>query len=171
MYQDKLKDITCFLLDVDGVLTNGNLLLMPNGDFVRSMNVKDGYAMQLAIKKGYKIGIISGGAAVGIVERLQKLGIQDIYTKVINKLEIFKEFIEIYNLSPDQILYMGDDLPDYEVMTKVAIATCPANAVAEIKSIAHYISTYNGGDGCVRDAIEQVLKVQEQWFDESIPLE
>lgn len=163
LYQEQLKSIKCILLDIDGVLTDGNLLLMPDGSFVRQMNVKDGFAIQLALQKGYFLGIISGGTGSGVIERLKALGISEIYTKVQDKLEVYKELLEIHGFLPEQIAYMGDDVPDYEVLQKVGLATCPNDAVAEIQAISHYISPYKGGKGCVRDLIEQILKTQNQW--------
>jgi len=167
-FKQLLTQIKAFAFDVDGVLTNGSLTLMPNGEQVRTMNIKDGYALQLAIKKGYKIAIISGGKSEMVKQRLQGLGITDIYQGVQHKIENFKEFIAIYDLKPEEVLYMGDDMPDYEVMTKAGIATCPNDAVPEIKSICIYVSDKKGGEGCVRDVIEQTLKSQDKWIEKDI---
>ena len=130
------------------------------------MNIKDGYALQHAVKKGYHISIISGGTSESVRKRLNGLGIKEVNLGCKNKIEVFEKLQEKFNLNPDQILYMGDDIPDYKVMQKVGFAACPKDAADEIKAIAHYISPKNGGEGCVRDLIEQVLRLQGKWFDE-----
>lgn len=157
------EKIKLFVFDVDGVLTNGSLILMDNGEMARTMNIKDGYALQLAIKKGYEILIISGGNSEAVKLRLQKLGINKIYFSIKNKQEVLaKEVLEM-NVQWAEVLYMGDDVPDVKPMQMVGLACAPGDAVAEIKSISHYISPKNGGDGCVRDVIEKVLKLQHNW--------
>jgi 3-deoxy-D-manno-octulosonate 8-phosphate phosphatase (KDO 8-P phosphatase) len=165
-FKQKLADVNTFIFDVDGVFTNGSLIIMPNGDQVRTMNIKDGYAVQLAIKKGFKIAIISGGKSEGVIKRFQGLGLTDIYMGVHRKTDAFEEYTHLYDINPEHILYMGDDLPDYEVMKKVGIPTCPADAAHEIREISSYISNKKGGEGCVRDIIEQVLKLKGLWVDE-----
>lgn len=157
------KNITTFIFDVDGVLTDGSVVLMPDGEQLRTMNVKDGYALQLAVKKGYNICIITGGNSHAVKDRLEKLGISDIYLKSHDKLDVFETYFYSNHLKHEEILYMGDDLPDYDVMKKVGIATCPADSAEEIKSISDYISPLKGGDGCVRDVVEQVMKIQDKW--------
>ncbi|HET8828652.1 MAG TPA: HAD hydrolase family protein [Pelobium sp.] len=161
---EKLKDITTFIFDVDGVLTNGNILVTETGEQLRQFNIKDGFAMQLAVKKGYHLAVITGAKTDAVKMRLQGLGIKDIYLNASLKMPIFLDFIGKYDLKPSEILYIGDDLPDMEIMEKVAIAVAPADAVQEIKEISNYISAYNGGEGVVRDMIEKVLKVQNNWF-------
>jgi len=164
------KTIKTFVFDIDGVLTDGNLLIMQDGIILRQMNVRDGYALQLAIKKGYEIIIISGSYSAEAQIRLEKLGIHKIFMRIENKLEKLQELIATYQLNKEEILYMGDDIPDYEVMQFCGLATCPADAAAEIKSISKYISPLKGGQGCVRDVIEKVLKLQNNWIvDTSIP--
>jgi 3-deoxy-D-manno-octulosonate 8-phosphate phosphatase (KDO 8-P phosphatase) len=164
------KNITIFVFDIDGVLTDGNLLVMANGVMLRKMNVRDGYALQLAIKKKYEIIIISGSYSAEAQIRLEKLGVNKIFMRVENKLKKLKELIALHQLNKEEILYMGDDIPDYEVMQFCGLATCPADATAEIKSISKYISPLKGGEGCVRDVIEKVLKLQNNWMvDTSIP--
>ncbi len=158
------KKIKVFVLDVDGVLTNGNLLLLDDGQMARVMNIKDGYAMQNAIKKGYRILVISGGKSAAVKTRLNLLGISDVHIGVEDKLQVLKNYISHNSLSKDQVLYMGDDLPDLEVMQHAGMACCPADAVAEIKTLAMYISPFNGGQGCVRDVIEKVLKLNGEWI-------
>ena len=162
-FKEKLEDVRAFIFDVDGVLTDGSLILMPDGEQIRTMNIKDGYAMQLAIKSGFQIGIISGRKSEGVIKRLQKLGIFDLYMGVDDKTEALDEFLLTYDLKKTQILYMGDDIPDLEVMKKVGIPCCPMDAVEEIKHVSVYISTKKGGAGCARDVIEQVMRVQGFW--------
>ena len=162
-YKIKLKNITTFIFDVDGVLTDGKLLITSKGDMLRVMDAKDGYAMKYAIDKGFKISIISGGKDESIRKRLEKLGIKDIFLDSHNKIESYNELIHKNNLSPDDILYMGDDIPDIPVMKVSGVSSCPQDAVYDVKKIADYISHKNGGNGCVREIIEQVLRVQKKW--------
>ncbi len=162
----RLSKIDTFIFDVDGVMTDGIVILSPTGEIFRTMNVKDGYALQLAVKKGYKIFIISGGYSESVITRFNKLGINDIYLGVSNKLDVYHKILEQHKISPDTILYMGDDIPDCKVMKEVGLPVCPADAAEEIKAISLYISLADGGKGCVRDIIEQVMKVQDKWFDD-----
>lgn len=162
-FKTKLKSIKAFVFDVDGVFSNNYVYLHPSGDMLRSMNVKDGYAIQVAVKLEIPVGIISGGYSESVRERFKRLGVTDVYLKSHNKLDDFTDFIYKYGLSPDDVLYMGDDIPDYEVMSIVGLPTCPANAAEEIKAISKYISGKDGGDGCVRDVVEQVLRAQGKW--------
>ncbi len=157
------KSIRTFVFDVDGVLAINTMIVMPDGELVRSMNSKDGYAIQLAIKKGYNVIIISGGTSDAVKQRLVKLGVNNIFMGVHNKVEVLKKVAKEQNLSFDEMLYMGDDLPDWEAMKLVALPCCPQDAVAEIKSICTYTSTYNGGYCCGRDVIEKVLKLNNHW--------
>ena len=159
------RDITTFIFDVDGVMTDGSVTLLPSGEQVRKMIVRDGYALQLAVKKGYRVAIISGGRSEAVRLRLQGLGITDIYLAAQNKRDAYDELILTYDLKPGELLYMGDDLPDLEVMTQVALPTCPADAASEVKQISKYISDKNGGEGCVRDVIERTMRVQNNWYD------
>ena len=162
-FKEKLRKVKTFIFDVDGVLTNGHLIVMPDGEFLRTMNIKDGYAMQLAIKKGFLIVIISGGHSTGVPVRLQRLGIQEVHMGVTSKHEVYKSILSKYNIVPDEILYMGDDLPDMEVMKLCGVPCCPGDAVTEIKSCSVYISHKSGGEGCVRDVIEQVMRLHGSW--------
>lgn len=162
-YKEYLEHITTFIFDVDGVLTDGTITLTTSGEMLRTMHTKDGYAMKTAIDAGYNICIISGGSNEGVRVRLRGLGITDIYLGTHNKVEQLDEYLDIYNIKPEQVLYMGDDIPDYEVMKMVGLPCCPQDAVAEIKAISKYVSHKLGGKGCVRDVIEQVLKVQGKW--------
>lgn len=158
-----LNQVRAFIFDIDGVLTDNSIILTPDGEQIRTMNVRDGYALQLAVKKGYKVAVISGGKSEVTKKRFARLGIHDVYLGAQNKLEPFDEFILTYGIQPENILYMGDDMPDYEVMKRVAVTTCPQDAVSEIREISIYVSDKKGGEGCVRDVIEQVLKVQGHW--------
>jgi len=163
-FKEGLQHIKAFIFDVDGVFTDGTLYLFREGEFLRAVNIKDGYALQHAVKQGYYIGVISGGKSEAVRERFKRLGVTDIYLGVSDKVEAFKDFYYKYDISPQEVLYMGDDIPDLEVMTQVGMATCPADAVEEIKQVASYISAYPGGKGCVRDVLEQVLKLQGKWL-------
>ena len=163
-YKTKLKNIKAFIFDCDGVLTDGCVTLLPNGEQVRTMNTRDGYALQLAVKKGYVVAVISGGSSGAVKTRMTKLGVHDVYLGCSDKVVALKELMHIYSLKSEQILYMGDDLPDYEVMQEVGLPTCPNNAAQEIKNISDYISHKNGGEACVRDVIEQAMKVQGKWL-------
>lgn len=162
-FKTKLTRVTTFIFDIDGVLTDGSVTLMPDGEQLRTMNIKDGYALQLAIKKGYKIAIISGGKSESVRKRLNGLGVFDVYLGCDNKMETYDEFILTYEIDPDEILYMGDDVPDYEVMKRIGVPTCPKDSSPEIIDISIYVSHQNGGKGCVRDVIEQVMRVQGKW--------
>ena len=166
-YKKKLKDIKAFVFDVDGVFTDGSVYLMPGGHMSRVMNVLDGYAVVKALKNNYLIGVITGGNDEMVKHRINYLGIQDYYPKSPDKMIDFEDFKAKYNLSNDEILTMGDDIPDFHIMKNSAIAACPENAVPEIKEAAHYISPKKGGSGAVRDVIEQVMKVQGKWHDDN----
>ena len=162
-YKEKLKDIKAFVFDVDGVFTDGSVYLMPGGHMSRVMNVLDGYAVVKALKNDFKIGVITGGNDDMVKHRINYLGITDYYAKSSNKLEDLENFKAKYGLKNEEILSMGDDLPDIPLLCNSAIATCPENAVPEVKAISDYISPTKGGSGAVRDVIEQVLKVQGKW--------
>lgn len=158
-----LNSVNTFIFDVDGVLTDGSLILLPEGDQLRTMNIKDGYALQLAVKNGYKVIVISGGTSEPVRMRLNKLGINEIFMGIKDKVEVLDKMISKYDLRTEQILYMGDDVPDYKVMQKVGVATCPLDAVTDIKNISIYTSPKKGGEGCVRDVIEQVMRLHGTW--------
>ena len=162
-YKEKFKNINTFIFDVDGVLTNGGLYLFPDGKFVRKMNAKDGFALKLALKMGYNIAVITGGREKNIKERLEKLGINHVFLNAHNKLPILNKYLSENNIDPTTSLYMGDDIPDLKPMRRVGLACCPKDAANEIKEISDYISNIKGGNGCVRDVIEQVLKVNNKW--------
>lgn len=157
------KPIKTFIFDIDGVLAIDTMIVMPDGELIRSMNSKDGYAIQLAIKKGYNIIIITGGNSEAVKQRLIKLGVKDVFLGVHNKEKLLQEYAQEQNLLLSQMLYMGDDIPDYMAMQLVSLPCCPADAVPEIKQISKYISPFTGGYGCGRDVIEKVLKLNGHW--------
>lgn len=163
-YKEILKDITTFVFDVDGVFTDGTLLVTTSGEMLRQMNVRDGYALKTAIDKGYNVCIITAGSNEGVRERLKGLGVNHIYMGAHYKVAPLEEYLRGQNIDPGNVLYMGDDLPDIPPLQKVALPTCPQNAVQEVKAICKYVSHKNGGNGCVRDVIEQVLKVKGHWY-------
>jgi 3-deoxy-D-manno-octulosonate 8-phosphate phosphatase (KDO 8-P phosphatase) len=152
-YKELLKYINTFIFDYDGVLTDGTILMTDKGEAYRISNVKDGYALQLAIKKGYRIAVISGAHSESMLQRLKSVQVTDVFLGVENKLDVYKQYLVKYNLGPEQVLYMGDDIPDYEVMSAAGVSACPADASEEIKAVAQYISHLVGGKGCVRDVI------------------
>ncbi|KAF0203766.1 MAG: 3-deoxy-D-manno-octulosonate 8-phosphate phosphatase [Bacteroidetes bacterium] len=164
-YKEDLTGIKTFIFDYDGVLTNGVILITNTGDQLRTGFVKDGYALQLAIKSGYRVAVISGGYSESMRHRCNALKLTDVFLGVENKMEVFEEYLKTHNLKPEEVLYMGDDIPDYQVMQKVGMPVCPADASVEIRNISRYISHFNGGEGCVRDVIEQVMKVQGKWMN------
>ncbi|RZM26274.1 MAG: HAD-IIIA family hydrolase [Pedobacter sp.] len=167
MFLQKLKDITTLIFDVDGVLTNGDILASDSGEFLRTFNIKDGYALQLAVKRGYLVCIISGGHGLAMQRRFEGLGIPEIFLGVSDKVGVYDTLLSKYSLSKEEILYMGDDIPDLKIMQLVGLPTCPADAVPEIKAISEYVSPHEGGRMAVRDIIEKVMRVQSKWFDEN----
>lgn len=159
----RLRLIKTFVFDMDGVLTDGNLLINEENKWLRKMNIKDGYALQLAVKCGYRIAVVSGSDAPPVTERLLKLGIRDVFMKVTDKESLLKKYLLENRLNISETLFMGDDIPDYQCMRIAGFACCPADAVVEIKKISSYISSIRGGCGCVRDVIEKVMKLNNNW--------
>ena len=159
-----LTKIRAFVFDVDGVLSRDVVSLHPNGDPMRTVNIKDGYAMQLAVKLGYQVAIITGGYTDAVRIRFERLGVQHIYMRSAVKINDYQDFLNKTGLKPEEVMYAGDDIPDYEVMRLAGLPVAPADAAPEIKSIAKYISHKNGGDGIARDVIEQTLKAQGRWM-------
>ena len=155
------------MFDVDGVLTDGTLTVLPDGVMARKMNVKDGYALQLAVKRGYNVIIISGGNSVEVKERLLKLGVREVFMQVTDKVNVLNNYLSANNITWEETLYMGDDIPDMEVMRKAGLASCPSDAVTEIKEISAFISPLRGGFGCAREVIEKVLKLRQHWNDDT----
>lgn len=163
---ERFQPISTFIFDVDGVLTNSHVLVMEDGKLLRQMSIRDGYAIKKAVDEGYHLCVITGGKSEGVKKRLEALGVQDIYIGKQDKTEAYEEFIDAYEIDPDSVLYMGDDLPDFQVMRRVGLPTCPKNAAPEILEIAKYISPYEGGSGCARDVIEKVLRLHGKWGEE-----
>lgn len=163
-YKEYLHQITTFIFDIDGVLTDGSLHITTEGKMHRTMNVKDGYAMKEALNQGFNLAIISGGTDEGVRSRLQALGIKDVVLGAHNKIEHLEKYLSSNNIALENVLYMGDDIPDYPVLKMVGLPSCPQDAVKEIKEASIYISHKDGGKGCVRDVIEQVLKLQDKWM-------
>ena len=162
-FKQRLNKITTLIFDIDGVLTDGKVLVFENGEMVRNMNSKDGYALHLAVNKKYRIVIISGGNNLAVKNALSKAGITDIFISQHDKLACYESYLSEHMITDDEVMYMGDDLPDFEIMSRTGIAACPNDAAIEIKNICQYISPLKGGEGCVRDIIEQILKVQGNW--------
>jgi 3-deoxy-D-manno-octulosonate 8-phosphate phosphatase (KDO 8-P phosphatase) len=165
-FLNKLKDITTFIFDVDGVLTDGTIYVAEDGVQTRAFNIKDGYALQLAVKCGYNVCTISGSRSKSALYRLNSLGIKDVYMGIHTKVDRIKLYLEEKHISPEKIIYMGDDITDMEAMKLTGLPACPADAVEEIKAISKYVSSFPGGKGCARDIIEKVLKMQDKWMTE-----
>lgn len=163
-YREKLHQITTFVFDFDGVLSDGRVFTFPDGDQIRSTNVKDGYALHYALKLGYRVAIISGGYSESMKLRFANFPEMDIYMKVSDKVKVFHEYLAKYKITCNEVLYMGDDIPDIHVMQLAAVKCCPEDAAEEIKAIVDYISHKRGGEGCVRDVVEQTLKAQGKWM-------
>jgi 3-deoxy-D-manno-octulosonate 8-phosphate phosphatase (KDO 8-P phosphatase) len=157
------QHITTFVFDVDGVLTDGGVLLLENGLQARRMNIKDGLALQMALKNGYKVVIVSGGASEPVLHRLQYLGLSEVHLGLKDKLKFLESWLRRNGVEWKEVLFMGDDLPDLPVLENAGLATCPADAATEVKKISHYISSLDGGYGCVRDVIEKVLRLNDHW--------
>lgn len=157
------QHITTFVFDVDGVFTNGEILVMENGDMLRIMSTRDGQAVKCAIEAGYKVAVITKGASDGVRKRFEYLGLIDIYDKLAEKLASFDDLLGKYSIKESEVLYMGDDLPDIPLLKRAGVSACPADAVLEVRELSHYISPFNGGKGCVRDVIEKTLRLQGKW--------
>lgn len=162
-FKQALNKITTLIFDIDGVLTNNTVFVNEHGELLRNLHSKDGYAIQLALRKGYRLVIISGGNNEPIKKVLERAGVKHVFIKAHDKLQCYKDLINEHSLKDEEILYMGDDLPDWEVMKRVGVATCPNDAATEIKDICIYISNKKGGEGCVRDIIEQTMRAQGTW--------
>lgn len=164
-FKEDLVSIKAFVFDIDGVLSLQTISLNAFGVPNRTVNLRDGYALQLAVKKGYHIGIISGSNSKEYLKRLKILGITHIYLNSRSKLEDYIHFRKKFNLNDSEIIFMGDDIPDFEVMKVAGVPVCPSDADSEIKQVSSYISDKKGGEGCVRDVIEQVLRLHNNWMD------
>ena len=164
-YKAALQNINTFVFDVDGVLTDGSVILDSSGEMVRTMNTRDGYALQHAIKKGYNICIITGGNSPMVKKRLEYLGIKDVYLSAHEKIDILKSYVKEKKIDLKEVLYMGDDIPDHTCIKEAGVGACPHDAAIEIRDAADYISHKDGGKGCVRDVLEQTMRLHGKWFD------
>lgn len=162
-FKEDLMKVKAFAFDVDGVLSSQIIPLHPSGEPMRTANIKDGFVMQLAVKLGYKMAIITGGITEAVRKRYHGLGIEDVYMGVSDKLPVFEQWLAKQGLKAEEVMYMGDDMPDFPVMKVTGVPVAPCDAVEEIKSLCKYISDKNGGEGCVRDVMEQVLRAQGKW--------
>ena len=160
---EKLKTFKTFIFDIDGVLTTGNVLVTEEGHMLRSVNIKDGFALQHAVKQGYNIAIISGGNSQGMLHRFQGLGIKEVYLGQNNKMAAFEKVCSDFGVNEKEVAYMGDDMPDLEAMQIVSIAACPSDAATDIKAMATYKAIAKGGEGCAREVIEKTLKLNDHW--------
>ena len=163
MFLQKLKEVRCFVLDVDGVLTDGGILVTEEGQQLRTMNIKDGYALNRATTAGYEVIVISGGNSEGVRLRLNKLGVSNVHMGVEDKSKILIEQLQVRGLDLTHCLVMGDDLPDMKIMQMAGCSACPSDAVSEIRQLSDYRSSYSGGNGCVRDVIEKTMRLSGKW--------
>lgn len=161
---EKIQKITTMIFDVDGVFTDGTLIVTESGDMLRAMNAKDGYAIKKALDEGLNIAIITGGDSLGVVKRFEKLGIDDIFIKISDKLTKFKEYIKDLDINEDEVMYMGDDILDLELLKNVFLPVCPRDACHEVLEASEFISNFDGGRGCVREIVEKVLSSQNKWL-------
>jgi 3-deoxy-D-manno-octulosonate 8-phosphate phosphatase (KDO 8-P phosphatase) len=164
-FKEELQNVKAFVFDIDGVLSTQTIALSVWGIPLRTVNLRDGYAIQLAVKKGYHVGVISGANSKEYIKRLKTLGVNDIYLNSRTKRESINELVRKWNIDIRNVLYMGDDIPDFEVMKMVGLPACPSDADSEIKQVSVYISDKRGGEGCVRDVIEQTLRLHNNWMD------
>lgn len=166
-FKEDIARTEAFIFDVDGVMTDGGIIPTADGDFIRRYNAKDGYAMGYAVKIGYKVCIITGGRGQTLENRLRMLGITNFYTDCMDKITVMREFMAREGLNAQNVIYMGDDIPDLECMHQVGIPVCPADAASEVVEASRYISEFKGGEGAVRDIIEQVLRARGDWAKDS----
>jgi 3-deoxy-D-manno-octulosonate 8-phosphate phosphatase (KDO 8-P phosphatase) len=164
-FKEDLVNVKAFIFDIDGVLSTQTIALNAFGVPNRTVNLRDGYAIQLAVRKGYNVCVISGSGSKEYRKRLKLLGVKDIYLNSRSKLEHFNSFLKRYNLNKSDVLFMGDDIPDYKVMKEAGLPVCPSDADSEIRQVSSYVSDKKGGEGCVRDVIEQVLRLHNKWMD------
>ncbi|MBO9620102.1 MAG: HAD hydrolase family protein [Niabella sp.] len=164
----RFQKVRVFMFDIDGVLTNGDILVLESGEMARTMNTKDGYALQLAVKHGYKIIIVSGSAPSAVQLRLNRLGIEEVHFQVRDKKSFVKDLMATRGINADEALFMGDDMPDLPVFDLVSLSCCPQDAVGDVQRGAKFISGFPGGRGCVREVIEKVLRANDQWGTEPL---
>ena len=161
---EKFQKITTLMFDVDGVFTDGNLIVTENGDMLRAMNARDGYAVKRALEMGFRVVIITGGDSIGVEKRFHKLGVSDVFLKISDKLIKYKEFLKINAIPHDEIMYMGDDILDLELLKNIFLPVCPRDACHEVLEASEFISNFDGGKGCVREIVEKVLSSQNKWL-------
>ncbi len=162
-FKEDIARVRGFVFDVDGVFTDNRLAILPDGEFVRSYNSKDGFVIRQLVKKGYPVCIISGGKGRALELRFEMLGVTDVYLDCFEKLDRLERFMAKHGLEADQVLFMGDDVPDIPPMRRVGMPVCPADAAIDVKAVSRYVSAYAGGEGCVRDVVEQVLRARGDW--------
>lgn len=167
-FKEAIAAIRAFVFDVDGVFTDNGLTPTPEGDFIRRYDAKDGYAVGYALRMGYPICIITGGRGAMLETRFKMLGVSRLYADCLDKVAPLQEFLRDFDLRPEEVLFMGDDIPDREAMQLVGMPVCPADAASEIVEISHYVSEYQGGKGAIRDVIEQVLRARDHWAKDSL---
>jgi 3-deoxy-D-manno-octulosonate 8-phosphate phosphatase (KDO 8-P phosphatase) len=160
---ERFAPIKLLAFDMDGVLTDCTVMVMPDGEWVRRMHIRDGFALQLAVKKGYEVALISGSWSAPVADRLRKLGIQHVFEKVGDKAVCLNDLMYTLGLKPEQVLFMGDDVPDLPALHVAGLPTCPADATDDVRLVSSYISPFKGGEGCVRDVIEKTLRLNGQW--------
>ena len=165
-FKEDIARIKAFIFDVDGVMTDGGITVTPEGEFLRQFNAKDGYALSLALKKGYHVGVITGGRGNSLHVRFKMLGIEHFYPNCFAKLKALHELMGKIGVTADEVLYMGDDIPDLDPMKHIGMPVCPADAATEVVNISRYVSQFRGGEGCVRDVVEQVLRARGDWYKE-----
>ena len=163
-YKEKLSPIRAFVFDFDGVMTDGSVWVYADRETVRCGNIKDGFAVQYAVKKGYTVAVISGATSASIDNRMQMLGVEQCYTGCGDKIKTYEHFLTVNGLADAEVLCMGDDLPDYPMLRRAGVSACPADAAVEIKAMVDYVSPFAGGHGCVRDVIEPVMRLHGKWF-------
>lgn len=163
-YKEKLAPVRAFVFDFDGVMTDGSVWTYGDGETVRAGNIKDGFAIQYAVKKGYIVAVISGATSASIDNRMHSLGVEQCHTGCGNKIDTYERFLRDNNLDSCEVLCMGDDIPDYPILKRAGVSACPSDAAVEIRDMVDYVSLYPGGHGAVRDVIEQVLRLHGKWF-------
>ncbi|MDR0955038.1 MAG: HAD hydrolase family protein [Rikenellaceae bacterium] len=165
-FKEDIEHVRAFAFDVDGVFTDNKITVTPDGDFVRAYNAKDGFGLKTVVEKGYPVCVITGGKGIALLRRFEMLGVSDLHLDCFDKLPRLKAFMEKYGLRPEEVLFMGDDIPDIPAMRAVGVPVCPADASVDVKRVARYVSGFAGGEGCVRDIIEQVLRARGDWFSD-----
>jgi len=163
-FKEDIEKVRAFAFDVDGVFTDGKITVTPEREFIRTYNAKDGFALKLLVEKGYKVCIISGGKGESLFHRFRMLGVEDICIDCFDKLPQLKAFMKKYDLAPEEVMFMGDDIPDIAPMRYVGVPVCPSDAASDVKRVARHVSGFPGGEGCVRDMVEQVLRARDDWF-------